>query len=254
MSLFNIRFHNYLPLVAVLVGATILVAPTQAHADFQLTSNQSTSTFVLNDASNGATNGLLGDSIRANLGNGFAVSGSAMGSSSGAFAAGTAGMDLSSVSISSTGSGTLVLYLTENDLSVPVGQGILSETITGQFLGQGSGTVSMVAYGNDTNDLYGNVTSQSGTSPAIGPGTTNVATNSVGLGGSASTTFTSTNPYSITEIITITFIGASTVALSSDGDTTFALPAPAGLVLALAGSPVLAFGAWLHRRKATLAA
>jgi len=191
--------------------------------------------------------------VSTGLTNGFDVDGSAFGTNSPEIGSGNAGMDLSHFTISSTGIGTVILYLTQNDLSAPLGSGTLSETLTGSFQLGGSGTVSMVAYGNDTNDLYGYGENAPEVDPS--PSTYNVTTGSVGLGGSASTGFTSTAPYySLTEILTIDFTSAGQASISSTGDTTFSLPTPTGLLLVLSGSPVLALGYFLRRRKAVLAA
>ena len=242
------RCYKFLPQwIAALVVAAIIGAPTKAHATFELSWSANTS-FLGNDP----TNTSFGISASAP---GFTISGSAVGTNSGAFPVGTVGMDLSTISITSTGPSTLTLYLTQNGLTSPLGTGTLSETLSGHFL-SGSGTATMVAYGNDTNGLYGNATGQTAPPPPTG-GLTNVSTGPVSLsllGTTASTTFTATNPYSITEIITINFTSTGTVSLSSDGSTTFSSPAPTNLVLLLSSSPVLGLGYLIRRRKAALAA
>ena len=237
------RFCKFLSLLTVTaLGVGILGVPTLVRADFQLSWNVNT-----NMIASDPTNTALGFST-GNVG-GYSVSGSAAGANSGAFSNGTTGMDLSTISIKYSGSGpsTLVLYLTQNDLTSPLGQGILSGSLTGQFVNGANGTATMVSYGNDTNALYGNATGQAGTSPYLNP-PDNVATASMGLNGSASTAFFSTNDFSMTEIITINFAAGGSVLLSSDGDTTFALPAPTSLVLLLAGAPFLVGFVWLRRR------
>jgi len=178
---------------------------------------------------------------------GFAVTGSAVGTNSGAFAPGTAGMDLSTISITAAGPSTLTLYLTQNALTSPLGLGALNASLTGHFV-TGTGTVSMVSYGNDTNGLYGNATGQTAPPPPTG-GNTNVATAAIGLGGSASVNFNATNPYSMTQILTINFTSSGTVSLSSDGSTTFANPEPSTLVLTAVGLPLLGIGMFLRRRR-----
>jgi len=75
-------------------------------------------------------------------------------------------------------------------------------------------------------------------------------TNSYGVG-SISTTFNATTPYVVTSQVTLKGtpgIGTS-LSLDNNGFITPA-PAPAGLVLALAGMPALGLGAWLRRRGA----
>jgi hypothetical protein len=250
------RIRRFWLLVVLAIGAT-LAAPRNAQADFQLSWNQNSS--VIGSDSTNTGFGIFTGSV-----NGFKVAGFAEGTNSGAFAPNTSGMDLSTISITSAGPGTLILYLTQSGLTSPLGQGTLTGVLTGQFLA-GNGTVSMVSYANDTNDLYGNAAGQGGITPAIGPGLTNVATTGVGGTGnalinngalsgpsSANTTFIASAPYSMTEIITVNFTSSGTVSLSSDGSTTFALPAPAGLILLISGSPALCLLYAFRRRKAAL--
>lgn len=244
MSLSKFRIRNFLPVVAVLAVAVIAGAPTQARAALEL--SWSVNNTVLNDD---PTNTSI--TISASAG-GFGITGSAVGANSGAFGPGTTGIDLSTISITANGPSTLTLYLTENGLSSPTGTGTLSTSLTGHFI-TGTGTVSMVGYGNDTNLAYGNGTGQGGTSPLVSP-PGNVATSPIGLGGSAGTTFSATAPYSITEILTINFTSSGSVSLSSDGSTTFSSPAPSALLLLLSGSPVFGLGCWLRRRKSAPAA
>jgi hypothetical protein len=246
MSLYTKRCRNLLPVVAVLVAVAILGAPTQARADLQV--SWSASTALLGEST---TNGTISSLSNGSAG-GFTISGNAAGAAT----LGATAMDLSSISISSSAGGTLTLYLTQNGLTSPTGLGTLTGTLTGHFI-TGSGSVSMVAYGNDTNLLYGNAAgvspggfSESGTTPASG-GLTNVATGAISPGGSASTQFNATNPYSMTEIIMITFNSSGgTVSLSSDGSTTFSTPAPAGLVLLFSAVPCVGLGLWRRSRKA----
>jgi len=60
---------------------------------------------------------------------------------------------------------------------------------------------------------------------------------------------TGATPYSLTQRILITATGAG---LTSGDFEINAVPAPAGLVLALSATPVLGIGAWLRRRKAVV--
>lgn len=59
--------------------------------------------------------------------------------------------------------------------------------------------------------------------------------------------------FSVTQLITITFNGPG-ATISFDYKTTVQNPAPPALVLLLAGSPVLGFGAWLRRRRKPVSA
>jgi len=225
----------------------MFAAPNQAHATLQLSWSANTN-LLGSDASNTLLSG-----ISAAAG-GFSISGSAVGTNSGAFGPGVAGMDLSTITITSSGPSTLTLYLTQSGITSPTGLGTLSQSLTGQFLA-GNGTVSMVSYANNSpnNLLYGNATGQTAPPPPTG-GLTNVVTSAIGLGGASSTFFNASSPWSMTAIFTINFQTAGTVSLSSDGKTTFGVPAPAGILLACSGMPVFGLGAWLRRRKATVEA
>jgi hypothetical protein len=224
---------------AVLAGVA-LATPNQARADLDLTWSPAP--------------GLIGSSpsdsfitgVNSTSGT-FTVTGSAVGTGSGVFGPGVAGLDLSTISVTSSGPGTLTLYLTENSQTSPVGFGILTASVTGQFLA-GSGSVSLVAYGNDTNALYGNGLA-GGITPPIGA-PTNVATPAAGLNAPATgVTFDSISPYSLTEILTINFASAGVVSLSSDSRALFSTPEPGTIAMALTALPLLGLGAWARRRR-----
>ena len=224
---------------AVLAGVA-LATPNRARADLDLTWSLAPGLI-----GSSATDSFISP-INATSGS-FTVTGSAVGTNSGAFGPGVAGLDLSTISITSSAPGTVTLYLTENNQTSPVGLGILSAAVTGQFI-SGGGTVALTAYGNDTNALYGNGLG-GGTVPPIG-GLTNVATPTVGLGAPpGATQFFATSPYTLTEILTINFTTAGTAALSSDSRALFATPEPGTIAMALTALPLLGLGAWARRRR-----
>ena len=65
---------------------------------------------------------------------------------------------------------------------------------------------------------------------------------------------TSTNsPYSLTSVANLTLSGNGVVNYSDHVNVTYTAPAPAGLVLALAGLPVFGLGAYIRRRRAVTA-
>jgi len=229
-----------------------LMGASESKAAFILSWN------VSNTAIGGTTNnsdfGFVGVSA-----GGFTINGSATGNNT--LGAGqTSAMDLSTTTITSSGAGTVVLVLTQNNLTSPLGPGNLTGFLSGHFV-TGSGSASMISYGNDTNGLYGFATAGAlltpgGTTPPVNNipiANANVATGVITMtpaGNTSTVGFNATSPYSMTQIITINFnAGGGTVSLSSDGSTTFTNPAPAGFILALTGAPVLGFGAWMRRRK-----
>jgi hypothetical protein len=109
----------------------------------------------------------------------------------------------------------------------------------------GPGTTSSLLAGTGLNNVNFNTGDASGT---VGPEPTGAYS---GNGG-----FTVPNnggqPYSLTLAITLNNNGTAGIS-SGDGELS-AAPAPAGLVLALTGMPVLGLGAWLRRRRVLTAA
>jgi hypothetical protein len=78
-------------------------------------------------------------------------------------------------------------------------------------------------------------------------------TGSLAPGSSATLSFSGTVPYSSTEQIHLV-LGSTTGATSISGDnndqiTPASVPAPAGILLLLSGTPLLSFGYWLRRRQ-----
>jgi hypothetical protein len=59
-------------------------------------------------------------------------------------------------------------------------------------------------------------------------------------------------PFSMTDVLTLTFsldAGSGQASANVSASTTAAVPAPAGIVLALTGVPFLGIGTWLRRRR-----
>jgi len=107
-------------------------------------------------------------------------------------------LNLTSFDIAATSAGTLVLRLTDTSFAGPIGLASLVNRLTLNSL-TGNSTVSSIGYESNTNGEF-----------ALGANNTgNVAltvapTGITGTGGP----FTLTNPYSLTEVITIAFTGA----------------------------------------------
>jgi len=153
-------------------------------------------------------------------------------------------MDMSTVSISSNGAGTATLVFSQNNLTSPVGAGTIFESITAQFLGGATGTFAYTTYGSQANTLYTTV-------PVVAPPTV-TSTGTVNTSGGTSTgAFTSVNPFSLTQVLTINFTSAGRVSFSSDSSAQFttATPEPSTIALAVTGVPALGLF-WLRRRRA----
>jgi len=109
----------------------------------------------------------------------------------------------------------------------------------------GAGTTSTYLAGTGLNNALYNTGDASGT---IGPEPTGAYSGT----GSFAVPNNSGNPYSLTLKVTINNNGSAGIS-SGDAELNPA-PAPAGLVLALTGLPVLGIGAWLRRRRVPTAA
>jgi len=170
------------------------------------------------------------------------------------------GLDLTNVSINSTGAGTLRLIIESDDFGAitPDGGLALRNEIGGVLSAPAGSTLTSVAYGADSSDMpaFGADVTSPGVIAAIpgagagsiGNGATSVS-QSFGpgaFGGSKETAFAKVGGYSLYNVVTVNFTGAGSVSFNSVTSTN---PAPAGLVQALAAMPVFGFGAWVRRRR-----
>jgi len=227
------RFTSRLPAIAM-AGLLILGLSERAHADLSVSLNNGTPATV-------AGNGILAFALASSpiTASGNATGGTALGS--------PAEMDLSSLAISSSGAGTATLIFSMNNIMSPVGPGIISESITGSFA-LGTGTIMYQTFGSNSNTLYSSL-------PLTPPpgGMTGIVTSLTPPTNASSGAFTATSPYSLTEVLTITFTSASggNVNLSSDARANFtAAPEPSTMAIAGLGAlGLIAYG--LRRRKAS---
>jgi hypothetical protein len=277
------RFRKFLPLVAVLVGTALLGAPTPAWASYsvEIFENKNGGAWTLQsaglvvDVPNPATplnpNSMLyGVTTADGL---FSITGTALSNNPGT--AGGALLTLGNTSQittnSSLGGNTygIEIVLSQTSFTAPTTTPLsLSSSSSGTIGGTAPGTLSVTSnYQGDldpTNTLFGN-----GAGAVITPPTTNpIASQSTAvITGTASGTGTftgtfgpgtssklvpSTTPFSLQDVQTF-FVTASNGSLdtfgATDSTTASAVPGPAGVVLVIAGLPILGFGTWMRRRR-----
>ncbi len=234
------RIRTRLP-AYLLAGLAILILCHPARADLQVTLQGITPAAAASPTAITSGNGSIAFSLTSGI---FSAGGTGYGSS---FLGGP-NMDLQSLAVSSSGAGTVQLIFSMSGLTTPVGAGTITETISGHVVtGSSPGSVSVAyqTFGSQANTLYT-------TKPVSNPPTvagTNVANFSTTTGTTQTATgsFTSVNPYSLTEVLTITFSASGSIQLSSDSSAGFAVPEPSPIALALAGMPVL--GLYWNRRR-----
>jgi len=232
-----------------MAGLLILGLSERAHADLAVSLTATSPAAPA--ASTGVTAG--NNNVAFTLTSGiFSTSGTGFGQDS-PFVTAPAKMDLGTATLSSTGAGTVTLVFSQNGITAPVGVGTIFETLTAHVIGtSGSVGVTYSTLGDNSNTLFGQLPS-----PNI-PGTAGQAslTTTVTPGGttqSATGAFTATSPYSLTEVLVLTFSAAGTVSLSLSSDTSAGFTAvPEPSTMAIAGLGSLGFIAYgLRRRKAS---
>jgi len=225
-------------IVAALVGAAILGAPTQAQAAFKMTlSDSDGNSFVVND-----NNIPLGTALDLDPTSGQIIFTGALGAFNIQISVGTsnapgtpslAQLTINNTSISSlgfAGDKTVTVTLSDTGFTSPTGLTTMESQLS---------TTQLPANSNVTfqSFLNGN------------PGTL-LNLNTVGgtrIGNAVNITST---PFTLANTTTYTVHGqgvGTTLTVQTTGLTAVAVPAPAGLVLALTGLPVAGFG-WLRRR------
>jgi hypothetical protein len=150
-------------------------------------------------------------------------------------------LDLSSVNISTSTPGVLTVEASVSDLTSPVGlQHFISE-LTGHLTFGSGGTVSLAAYIDDSNTLFGTATLLDSSGLLSSP---------FSFTGSGSANLTS--PFSLTEVLTIHSTGLS--AFSIDASTTAVVPEASTWAMMMLGFAGLGFAAFRKTRSAISAA
>jgi len=278
-----ISFRNVASLVAVLVGAAVLGAPTRANADFQLTLQSGAQTIYINDNNTltpgtpvvGGTQGTDLDSalssiqVNQNLGSGLVVNAKITGTNNQTdpFTGlppsplpDEARLATTAITIRNTSAGTqtLVVTLSASDYTFPSGNPLTlfsSASATASNVSIGANAITFQSYADDANNLYGGTTfALSGGAVTTGPQVSGSVT--VGAGqtldipftpGTNSVLFPGAQPFSMTE--QITFVLGAGANVTFNGQSVVSVPAPAGLVLAATALPFFGLGVWRRRQK-----
>ncbi len=225
-----VRSRKRLTLMALLAGAIIMGVPPPAGADFRLTLHQDgfadrtitdNSIYDLSPTTTGVIvySGTFGTfTITAEIGTSNSTAGVE-----------PAALTINQLSIASPSGGTLTITLSDDGFTAPqAGQQVAMRSQLSSTSLTSGGSVSFQSY------LEG----VGGTVLTLGTANPNgiEATDIRMLGAT---------PYTLSNVTTVTL--APSGVLQSTGTTTVMNPAPAGLVLALTGVPLLGIGAWLRR-------
>lgn len=261
-------------LVALLVGASLFGAPTHVYADYAVRVYDDGNLEFQggNGVSSIGTGGVLvvGNSLifTATTTNFSITSGS--GSSNNPGTQGGSNLGLSNnETITSTfgvagGTHTIRIELSQDGFTAPTGTPLtLSSSAGGSF--DYLGGTNPNAQQSVAATYQGFLASSPGPlfgQPAGGSTPIQVASASRTTAGTSPLVFspgTSVNnlvpggtPFSLTDVLTFTFTldaGSGQTAANVSASTVASVPAPAGVVLALSGLPVLGIGTWLRRRR-----
>lgn len=242
--------------VAVVVAAALFCTHSSAEAGFQATFRAGAAEKTVVDGGVGDADGIVNNEINVSS----LVVGSYTFTSTLQTTNTPGGGTISFVEsgtnrIQGTGATTVEVVASANGFTSPTSPPPLEANsgMTGQFLSAttpgNQGTFSYNAYYDTTNTL---ATNDAGT--GIGNGTSAIITHpSPGNNASNDTEIfsNSTTPFTLTLVLRAQFHTATgTNSVDLDGTLSVQpIPAPAGLILALSGMPVLGLGAWLRRRR-----
>jgi len=274
-----IRIRKYLSGVALLVGAALLGAPTQARASFQVQVYEDGVAFSSGSVTVTQLNSNHWSIFAQN--SDFTVNATANTQNPGNNGQLRISNDVA-ISYSGSGSHTITLVVTDTGYTLPTGtQVLLSTSGGGSYTGTQAGdslsgttmgfldpTNPNVPFGNGfgspivvqlgTGAVAGNSQSVSSTTSAntgtvLNPSNLNVAQSLVYNPPTATKIVVSQVPFTLTNVTYFTF--SSNAANSGDAAnisntvSTATVPVPAGILLVAAGAPCLAVGQWLRSRR-----
>jgi len=263
-----LRFRNFLPLVALLVGSVVLGGPTQARAGFAITVfvdgvNQGVSL----DASSNANSFSVSNAVVSN----FTVSISALtnwaGDPDGALMSTSSNNHITTNFGASGGTHTIAIVISEDGWLAPASSPVTLSTSAGGSIGNiGSATKSVTVDATNQGFLDNSGGNAAATTLSPSGAFTPLQTASASKAGTGTKpliygpdpadagNLAGGTPFTLTQVYSFKFTTNSNNNASADvsGSVTVAVPAPAGLVLALTGLPLLGVGTWLRRRRASV--
>ncbi len=227
------RIRKWLPVAVAILGVALLMAPATARADFELMITTSSGfSMTLHDSSSGfiSYTGAAGAnfSITVDTALSYPVQGSPTNPD----------MDLNFLVHNATGvADTITISASDTDFGPLLTAGSFIMT-TGGTIGNNA-SLTYQTFQDTTNHDFGATTS----SPTLsfGPGP---------FSGISALPVNAASLYSLTQTVIVTTTGASTISADSE----LYAPAPAGVLLALSGMPVMGLGMYLRRRKAAIVA
>jgi hypothetical protein len=141
---------------------------------------------------------------------------------------------------------TLQLWVSQNNYTLPAGTPLAVESGLGATVNLGTVTLTGIfqAWADKNNNLMGTADFTNGPQNAAQTGSTLDT-------GSANGSFSRTGMYSVTSMANFVMSGGGNVNFADHVNLAppVTVPAPAGVLLALTGLPVLGIGGWLRRRK-----
>jgi hypothetical protein len=267
------RIRNFLPVAvaALLGGAVILGAPAQARANLQIrfTEVDSTNHVIATTTSSVQANGNNSfQSFNTSLGD-FSITAANNITTTGGFVTAhseTINLTYNGATLGSSGPKLLVEYIGDGYVAPPSSTAFItnnsspsssgltvnsvsqsSSVISGNQVGSGIAAAPAVGSVYTSYFAAGVLLGTTVSTGAVGSGTSGVLTPNPGIGPN----FALTTPFTFYQIYGFSNFGTTNQAGSlSAGSNVSSVPAPAALVLALTGLPVLGVSGWLRRRRA----